>query len=112
MSAAQLTQAAQWSVAAAAAANSTIFTDRFEGRNYSKPYHVSRGLGFFIAPKTGSYKFTMIGDDMYQLQGMYHNVSAAWPLECAVCHEPLTNARYIATGPSASPGTRTSLTQC
>lgn len=77
MSATQLTQSANWSVSAAVN-NGTrmLFTDSFEGRNYSTSYHMSRGLGFFIAPKTGSYQFTLIGDDAYQLQGMYHNVSS------------------------------------
>jgi hypothetical protein len=32
-------------------------------------------LGFFIAPRAGAYSFSMIGDDLFQLQGTWHNVS-------------------------------------
>eukprot|EP00879_Flechtneria_rotunda_P028306 GHRR01030405.1.p1 GENE.GHRR01030405.1~~GHRR01030405.1.p1 ORF type:complete len:374 (+),score=82.52 GHRR01030405.1:524-1645(+) len=53
------------------------FTDRFQGRNGLTSYHSSRGLGFFIAPVTASYSFSMIGDDIFQLKGLYHNVSAS-----------------------------------
>lgn len=84
----QLTQAAKWSVTAPTYNGSRwIFTDLLGGRNYSTSYHVSRALGFFVAPKTGSYKFTLIGDDLYQLQGMYHNVRC--------CYVVLENKRLI-----------------
>eukprot|EP00878_Enallax_costatus_P013927 GHUV01014564.1.p1 GENE.GHUV01014564.1~~GHUV01014564.1.p1 ORF type:complete len:640 (+),score=119.21 GHUV01014564.1:1050-2969(+) len=78
---AQLSQAASWSVTAPTY-NGTrwLFTDVFQGRNDSTSNHVSRALGFFMAPKTGSYRFTLIGDDLYQLQGMYHN-GTAWRLD-------------------------------
>lgn len=74
MSSNQLIQSANWTISAANNGTRRVLSDRFEGRNYSTSYHMSRGLGFFVAPKTGTYKFTMLGDDLFQLQGLYHNV--------------------------------------
>lgn len=70
--------AASWAVTNASLNGTRFtFTDRFEGRNVTTPQLLSRGLGYFIAPKAGNYSFGMIGDDIFQLQGLWHNVSGA-----------------------------------
>ncbi|WIA40252.1 hypothetical protein OEZ86_013629 [Tetradesmus obliquus] len=75
MSAASLAAAAMsWSVTNTSLNGSrAIFTDRLEGRNITTSKLLSRAVGFFVAPRAGAYSFAMIGDDLFQLQGTWHN---------------------------------------
>eukprot|EP00775_Hariotina_reticulata_P007195 gene7195-7409_t len=68
-----------------------IFTDHFEGKNITSSYFGSRGTAFFIPPASGSYSFTLIGDDVYRLRALYHN-GTNWQLQTLVgASSPVSN---------------------